>query len=312
MSSLDRLSPELAPIHQRLITLRRLLASIASRPRPTSKDTLNILTELRAIEDRRVNGKFVVDLPKPQNSTGQEEEDEAKTPTLLSANLGSLSLGSTFDSNTNTPAPSSVTHAAFPPATSIHIPSPSSTTPTTPNPASLPSSTVSTPLPSDTESGDSDEDAEDLPPTTYAPPLGQELLAGLLNFNFELCTEIQAKEGAEDLARGPLQPIYDRLSELRAQLERLVLTHRWSLRSTDLYNYQMTLQEIDGMRKNGKWVDTEGNKPEGQLVLLYLLRRCYGLCYRLMASSEPVSEELVPIANVSNANSSLELFCTIN
>ena len=34
-------------------------------------------------------------------------------------------------------------------------------------------------------------------------------------------------------------------------------------------------------------------------VLLYLLRRCYGLCYRLMASSEPVSEELMQIANVS-------------
>lgn len=32
-------------------------------------------------------------------------------------------------------------------------------------------------------------------------------------------------------------------------------------------------------------------------VLLYLLRRCYGLCYRLMASSEPISEELMPIAN---------------
>ncbi|GAA5889449.1 hypothetical protein JCM6882_007033, partial [Rhodosporidiobolus microsporus] len=35
-------------------------------------------------------------------------------------------------------------------------------------------------------------------------------------------------------------------------------------------------------------------------VLLYLLRRCYGLCYRLMASSEPVSEELMPIANKLN------------
>lgn len=95
----------------------------------------------------------------------------------------------------------------------------------------------------------------------------------------------------------------------------------------DLYNYQMALQEIDNMRKNGKFVDNEGNVPEGQLVrasfasslsmeslalrerdayfddssqvLLYLLRRCYGLCYRLMASSEPISEELMPIANVS-------------
>lgn len=32
-------------------------------------------------------------------------------------------------------------------------------------------------------------------------------------------------------------------------------------------------------------------------MLLYLLRRCYGLIYRLLSSSEPVSEELMPIAN---------------
>jgi hypothetical protein len=34
------------------------------------------------------------------------------------------------------------------------------------------------------------------------------------------------------VGRGPIQPIFDRLSELRAQLERLVLTHRWTLRET--------------------------------------------------------------------------------
>ena len=81
------------------------------------------------------------------------------------------------------------------------------------------------------------------------------------------------------------RPIYDRLSELRAQLERLVLTHRWTLRETvrapptpfhsrmltlihiqDLYNFQMALQEIDSMRKDGKFVDSDGNRPEGQLV----------------------------------------------
>lgn len=49
-------------------------------------------------------------------------------------------------------------------------------------------------------------------------------------------------------------------------------------------------------------------------VLLYLLRRCYGLCYRLMASSEPISEELMPIANVRSSLSSLfaltNPFCT--
>jgi hypothetical protein len=31
---------------------------------------------------------------------------------------------------------------------------------------------------------------------------------------------------------------------------------------------------------------------------MYLLRRCYGLLYRLMSSSEPVSEELMPIVSL--------------
>ncbi|KAK4046834.1 hypothetical protein OIV83_005831 [Microbotryomycetes sp. JL201] len=199
VGSLSSMSTELAPLHQRLITLRRLLASIAARPRPTASDVANILAELRQIDDSRALGnKFVV-----EGSDGEP----------------------------------------------------------------------------------------------YAPEKGQELLAGLLEDNFEICQDIQAREAAEDVARGPLQPIYDRLSELRAQLERLVLTHRWTLRETDLYNFQMALQEIDNMRVDGKFRDSEGNVPEGQLVLLYLLRRCYGLCYRLMSSSEPISEELMPVAN---------------
>jgi len=75
------------------------------------------------------------------------------------------------------------------------------------------------------------------------------------------------------------------------------MTHRWSLRETDLWNYSLSLQEIDKMRVDGKFVDSEGNRPPGQYVLLYLLRRCYGIIYRLLSSSEPVSEELMPIAN---------------
>jgi len=82
-----------------------------------------------------------------------------------------------------------------------------------------------------------------------------------------------------------------------AELESLVLTHRWSLRETDLFNYSLSLQEIDKMRVDGKFVDSENNRPPGQYGLLYLLRRCYGLIYRLLSSSEPVSEELMPIAN---------------
>lgn len=42
------------------------------------------------------------------------------------------------------------------------------------------------------------------------------------------------------------------------------------LGSQDLYNYQMALQELDGMRVDGKFRDSEGNVPEGQLVSVCL------------------------------------------
>ncbi|RDB23842.1 hypothetical protein Hypma_009056 [Hypsizygus marmoreus] len=127
-------------------------------------------------------------------------------------------------------------------------------------------------------------------------PASQALCSSLLEECFGIAQEIKANEESKNVATS-LKPIYDRLSEIRAELESLVLTHRWSLRETDLWNYSLSLQEIDKMRVDGKFVDSEGNRPPGQYVLLYLLRRCYGLIYRLLSSSEPVSEELMPIAN---------------
>jgi len=127
-------------------------------------------------------------------------------------------------------------------------------------------------------------------------PTSQAICSSLLEECFEIVQEIRAREESKNVSYS-LKPIYDRLSEIRAELENLVLTRRWSLRETDLWNYTQSLQEIDKMRVDGKFVDTEGHQPEGQYVLLYLLRRCYGLIYRLLASSEPVSEELMPVAN---------------
>ncbi|MBW0506948.1 hypothetical protein O181_046663 [Austropuccinia psidii MF-1] len=137
-------------------------------------------------------------------------------------------------------------------------------------------------------------DGKFLGPGGSSVPEGQVILSGLLEENFEICQELGARK--EDVAP-TLTPIYERLCDLRSALERLTLTHRWTLRETDLYNFQVSLQELDAMRVDGKFVDAEGNKPDGQMVLHYLLRRCYGLIYRLMSSSEPISEELMPIAN---------------
>ncbi|EJU03829.1 hypothetical protein DACRYDRAFT_49860 [Dacryopinax primogenitus] len=189
--SLSELSPELLPIHQKLVTIRRQLVAIAAKAKPSKADMRPLLEELRSIDSKRVDGKFVG-----------------------------------------------------------------------PGGAPVPSS--------------------------------QALCQSLLEECFDITQEIRA---TDDDVSPTLKPIYDRLVEMRTQLEGLVMTHRWTLRETDLWNYSQALREIDSMRVDGKFVDADGNKPPGQFVLLYLLRRCYGLIYRLLSSSEPVSEELMPIAN---------------
>ncbi|KAG8908631.1 hypothetical protein FRB99_004919 [Tulasnella sp. 403] len=189
--SLSVLSPELVPIHQRLVALRRQLVALAAKPKPSRTDLKPLQEELRKIDQKRVDGRF---------------------------------LG--------------------------------------PGGAPVPSSQV--------------------------------LVTGILEECFEIAQEIEAREKDVSFT---LKPIYDRLMEIRGQLESLVMTHRWTLKETDLWNYENALRDIDKMRVDGKFVDSEGNKPQGQYVLLYLLRRCYGLMYRLLSSSEPVSEELMPIAN---------------
>ena len=97
-------------------------------------------------------------------------------------------------------------------------------------------------------------------------PTSQAQCSSLLEECFEISQEIRAREESKNVSFG-LKPIYDRLSEIRAELENLVLTRRWSLRETDLWNYSLSLQEIDKMRVDGKFVDAEGNRPQGQYVI---------------------------------------------
>ncbi|CAJ2502811.1 Uu.00g102050.m01.CDS01 [Anthostomella pinea] len=95
------------------------------------------------------------------------------------------------------------------------------------------------------------------------------------------------------------RPVYDVLIGIRNELDKLSLTQAWSLRETDLYDFQRQLDKIDESRVDGNWVDDEGQPAElyVQRTLLYLIRRCYGYIYHLMLSSEPVSEALLPIYN---------------
>ncbi|WFD32570.1 hypothetical protein MSPP1_003618 [Malassezia sp. CBS 17886] len=190
-NSLSVLSVELLPIHQKLVQIRRELLAAAAKRKPPKAEVKNLQEDLRKIDARRVDSKF---------------------------------LG---------PGGSSV-------------------------------------------------------------PEGQEILAGLLESCFELSNEILVRNST---VSPTLQPIYERLLETKQQLEHLERMHRWSLRETDLWSYHLTLKDIDRLRVHGKFVDNEGRQPEGQIVLLYLLRRCYGLINKLISSSEPLSSELAPISN---------------
>lgn len=94
-------------------------------------------------------------------------------------------------------------------------------------------------------------------------------------------------------------PQYKGLTTIRNTLQKLTLTQAWSLRETDLYDFQRQLDRYDESRVDENFVDEEGNFADlyVQRTLLYLIRRSYGYVYHLMVSSEPVSEALIPIYN---------------
>ncbi|KAI9594194.1 hypothetical protein BDF19DRAFT_466693 [Syncephalis fuscata] len=95
-----------------------------------------------------------------------------------------------------------------------------------------------------------------------------------------------------------IQPFYDKLTELRRHLQYLLSTHRWTCRETDLWQYQLQLQEISSLRRqNGQFVNSDGEIIAGQSVLHYLLQRCYRLLNMLYSASEPIANSLVPIHN---------------
>ncbi|KAL6932714.1 hypothetical protein ACO0OL_004198 [Hanseniaspora opuntiae] len=101
-----------------------------------------------------------------------------------------------------------------------------------------------------------------------------------------------------------LQQIYQKLIDTKTSLENLVVTRRWTLRETDLFSYQKQLSDIEKLRvgptfknpedPNGDAFEKEKKSPS---ILIYLLRRCYAIIYKLLESSEPISESMQRIHN---------------
>ncbi|KAL1968896.1 hypothetical protein VTN77DRAFT_1257 [Rasamsonia byssochlamydoides] len=125
---------------------------------------------------------------------------------------------------------------------------------------------------------------------------GQEVVKGLLERCWRWSELVLERKGQIDER---FQEPYATLVDIRNQLERLSMTQAWSLRETDLFQFQRKLDRIDEARVNGNFIDATGQPADihAQRTLLYLIRRSYAYIYALLISSEPVSEALLPIYN---------------
>jgi hypothetical protein len=95
----------------------------------------------------------------------------------------------------------------------------------------------------------------------------------------------------------PLRGVYEKLVNIRANLESHEMTYKWTLTPSSLAKIQQDLGEIDNMRVDGKFLAQDGTIPQGQAVLHFLLHKCYRLVRKLLTSMEPVSDELLPHYN---------------
>ncbi|KAJ3128513.1 hypothetical protein HK098_004143 [Nowakowskiella sp. JEL0407] len=131
---------------------------------------------------------------------------------------------------------------------------------------------------------------------------GQGRVIDLMESCFEDVHELLA---SRDTVGGdnPLRDVYEKLVDIRGQLEKIELSRGWCDSSTaqdvekSLYALQLRLGEIDNLRVDGKFLAEDGSIPEGQAVLHFLLHKCYRLVHKLQVQSEPVAVELVGLKN---------------
>ncbi|KAF2127129.1 hypothetical protein P153DRAFT_296119 [Dothidotthia symphoricarpi CBS 119687] len=127
-------------------------------------------------------------------------------------------------------------------------------------------------------------------------PEAKILIENLLRRNLLWVTVCKQRQGRIAPA---FQDTYNKLAAIRNKLEKLTLTQAWSLRETDLWDFQRQLDRIDESRVDGNFLDALGRPADiyEQRILLYFLRKSYAVIYQLLLTSEPVSEALQPIYN---------------
>lgn len=98
-------------------------------------------------------------------------------------------------------------------------------------------------------------------------PAGDAGVSELLDRCLEWADAVLERKG---VIPDEFKPMYNTLVGIRSDLEKLSLTQAWSLRETDLYDFQRQLDKFDEARVDGNWLDEEGKPAE-----LYIQRVGY-------------------------------------
>jgi DNA repair ATPase RecN len=90
-------------------------------------------------------------------------------------------------------------------------------------------------------------------------PEAKNLIETLLSRCFIWTVTIKKKQGRIATA---FKDTYDKLLDIKNKLEKLSLTQAWSLRETDLWNFQRQLDRVDEARVDGNFYDALGRPAE--------------------------------------------------
>ncbi|KAJ8106945.1 hypothetical protein OPT61_g9205 [Boeremia exigua] len=124
---------------------------------------------------------------------------------------------------------------------------------------------------------------------TDPAPEAETLISQLLRRNLLWVALIKEKQGRINPA---FNDVYERLLSIRNKLEKLSLTQAWSLRETDLWDFQRQLDRIDESRaEDGNFYDVLGRPAE---IYEQRARPDDNVTEKV---ANPVSEALLPIYN---------------
>lgn len=139
-------------------------------------------------------------------------------------------------------------------------------------------------------------------------PAGNDIVCDLLNRCLMWADIVLERKGEFP---EEFREVCRKLVNIRNQLEKLSLTQAWSLRETDLYDYQRQLDKIDESRVDGNFLDAQGNPAE---LYVQRVRQIYSWKVFLLTTLRPSSissDEVMDTSTTSwfRLSQFLKLFC---